>query len=169
MPGNLEPILSKHPFFADLSPEVLSLVVSCARNRRVEPGQMLARTGEPADEFFLIRDGLIAVETHLPGRGAVTLQTVHAGDVAGWSWLFPPYLWTFDLRAVEPSLVLAMGGKCLREKCEKDPALGYLLMKRLSRIMTERLRATRLQLLDVYHSPSTSETGGSRGLPERRP
>ena len=37
-----------------------------------------------------------------------------------------------------------------KAKCDADPALGYTLMKRFARIMTERLRAARIQLLDVY-------------------
>jgi CRP-like cAMP-binding protein len=70
--------------------------------------------------------------------------------VLGWSWLFPPYRWHFDARALELTRAIALDGKCLREKCEEDHDLGYELVKRVAQIIMERLQATRLQLLDVY-------------------
>jgi CRP-like cAMP-binding protein len=80
----------------------------------------------------------------------LTIETLGEGDLLGWSWLFPPYRWQFDALAIEAVRAIAMDGKCLREKCEKDHDLGYDLMKRFSRIMTLRLQAARLQLLDIY-------------------
>lgn len=153
-------ILKRHQFFVDLPEAYTDLVVGCARNLRIEAGDVLARTGEPANDFFLIRSGRVAVQTVVPGRGPTTLQTLRDGDIGGWSWLFPPYEWTFDLRVVESGLALAVNGRCLREKCDADPQLGYMLMQRFARVMTERLRSTRLQLLDVYGNPANH--GGSR-------
>jgi CRP/FNR family cyclic AMP-dependent transcriptional regulator len=86
----------------------------------------------------------------VPSRGAVTLQTLGEGDLLGWSWLFPPYIWQFDARAQEDVRATAFDGACLRTKCDADPALGYDLMKRLARLVSSRLEATRRQLLDVY-------------------
>lgn len=63
---------------------------------------------------------------------------------------FSPYRWNFDARAAEPVKVLALAGKALRDRCDQDPRLGYQLMKRFAEIMVSRLRATRLQVLDVY-------------------
>lgn len=150
MQRGIKELLAEHPFFQDLTPEYFELVAGCGRNVRFEADTYLGKEGEQADSFFLIRSGLVAVETHAPARGVICLQTLHAGDVAGWSWIFPPYEWTFDLKATELTLVVALDGKCLRQKCEQDTRLGYLLMKKFAGILTARLRATRLQLLDVY-------------------
>jgi hypothetical protein len=68
----------------------------------------------------------------------------------GWSWLFPPYRWRFQARTRKTTRALAFDGKSLRAKCEEDHDLGYELLKRFSRVLTERLEATRVQLLDVY-------------------
>jgi hypothetical protein len=48
---------------------------------------------------------------------------------------------------------IVFDGACLRDKCEADHDLGYELMKRFAQIITERLQATRLRLLDVYGPP----------------
>jgi CRP-like cAMP-binding protein len=146
----LEPILAAHPFFRDLDPRHLQLIVSCAANVRFEAGQFIFREGEEANQFYLLRHGTVSLEIFVPQRGALTIQTLREGDVLGWSWLLPPYRWHFDARAVSLTRALALDGKCLRAKCEDDHDLGYELFKRFARLMTERLQATRLQLLDVY-------------------
>ena len=143
-------LLSRHAFFEGLKPEYLALIAGCAQNVHFAPGAYLLREGEKADRFFAIRGGSVAVETYVPSRGAVTLQTIGEGEILGWSWLFPPYVYQFDARAREDVRATAFDGACLRGKCDADPALGYELMKRVARLVSGRLEATRRQLLDVY-------------------
>ena len=99
-----------------------------------------------------MRSGKITVEAFVPNRGPIILQTIASNDIVGWSWLFPPYQWCYDIKAIERTRVIAFDGRCLRGKCEEDPALGYELMKRFSHVMVRRLRATRMQVLDVYQN-----------------
>jgi len=146
----LDDLLSRHAFFQGLKPEYLALIAGCAQNVHYDAGAYLVREGAPADRFFAIRRGSVAIETYVPSRGAVTLQTFGEGEILGWSWLFPPYVWQFDARAREDVRATVFDGACLRTKCDADPALGYDLMKRLTRMVSNRLEATRRQLLDVY-------------------
>jgi len=146
----LERILGAHPFFKELEAQHLDLLVSCASNVRFAAGEFLFRTGEEANQFFLVRHGKVALEISAPGRPPLIVQTLADGDIIGWSWLIPPYHWRFDGRAVEPVRALALDGKCMRTKCESDHDLGYELIKRFAHIVEERLQATRLQLFDVY-------------------
>lgn len=146
----LEPLLAEHPFFRGLEPHYLSLLVGCAANVRFDAGEYIFREGEDANEFYIIRHGKVALELFTPERGILTIQTLGAGDVLGWSWLFPPYRWRFDARARELTRAIALDGTCLRRKCDEDHSLGYELVKRFAQIIIERLQATRLQLLDVY-------------------
>jgi len=126
------------------------LIVGCAANVRFEAGEYIFREGEDANQFYIIRHGKVALELFTPERGVLTIQTLGAGDVLGWSWLFPPYRWRFDARALELTRAIALDGTCLRNKCDEDHNLGYELVKRFAQIIIERLQATRLQLLDVY-------------------
>lgn len=148
----LETILAEHPFFAGLDPRYLQIIAGCATNVVFEAGQMIFREGEPANCFYLVRLGRVALEVHAAGVGTITIQTLDSGDILGWSWLVPPYRWHFDARAVELTRAIALDGECLRHKCEQDHSLGYELLKRFAEIITQRLQATRLQLLDVYSS-----------------
>ncbi len=146
----LEPIIAEHPFFAGLAPEYLELVTGCAKNVRFDENEFLFREGQKAEEFYLIREGRASLGISVPGRGLITFQTVGANDVLGWSWLFDPYGWLYHAKALEPVRAFAFDGVCLRQKCEEDHDFGYDFMKRFAGIMTQRLQATRLQLLDVY-------------------
>ena len=146
----LEPIIAEHPFLSGLAPHYLALVTGCAKNVRYDEGEFIFREGERAEEFYLIREGRASLGISAPGRGLIPFQTVGTNDVLGWSWLFEPYGWLYHAQTLEPVRALAFDGVCLRNKCEDDHDFGYDFMKRFAGIMTERLQATRLQLLDVY-------------------
>ena len=50
---------------------------------------------------------------------AALIETIGAGDLLGWSWMFPPYVWHFTARAIEPTTAIFFYGSILREYCEK--------------------------------------------------
>jgi CRP-like cAMP-binding protein len=147
---SLDELVAESPIFAGLDRPYLELIAGCAQNTGFEAGRYLFREGDPADTFYLVRHGRVMFETFVPGRGALTIQTVEAGDVVGWSWLVPPYRWQFDARALDMVRAVAFDGECLRGKCEADRPFGYELLRRFTPVMLERLQATRLQLVDVY-------------------
>jgi len=146
---SLEPSLAEHPFFQGMKKSYLQLVTDCAKNMQFEAGELIFREGEFADIFYLIRHGKVALEIFIPERGSVPILSLGTGDALGWSWLIPPYKWRFDARAIETTLAFTLDGKCLDEKCHENPNLGYDLLKSIAALITERLHATRLQMLDV--------------------
>jgi CRP/FNR family transcriptional regulator, cyclic AMP receptor protein len=143
-------IVKEHPFFAGIPSAFSELVSGCAKNIQFAAGQYLFHEGEPADWFYLLRPGRVALQVTAPGRGAVTFQTMAEGEIVGLSWLIPPYRWTYDAKAIEVTRAIAMDAKCLRQKCEADHDLGYEMMKRFMPVLIQRMQATRLQMLDVY-------------------
>lgn len=146
----LERIVREHPFFAGIEEEFCTLVCGCAKNVRFEACQYLFHEGALADQFYLLRHGRVALELTAPGRGAITFQTLGAGEIVGVSWLVPPYRWTYEAKALELARAIAMDATCLRQKCEANHDLGYAMMKRFMPVLIQRLQATRLQILDVY-------------------
>jgi CRP-like cAMP-binding protein len=148
--GTLEAILAEHPFLKGLDPAHIELIAGCASNVRFNKGDFIFREEDEADRFYLIRHGLIALDVFVPQRGPVTIDTIQEGEVVGWSWLFPPYRWHFDARALQLTRAVAFDGKCLREKCDRDSELGYSLVTRFAQVIMQRLQSSRLQLLDLY-------------------
>lgn len=150
----LDELLARSPIFAGLEPEQLAFLAGCGRNAVYEPGEALFRAGDPAREFHLVRRGHVALSTHIAGRGDVTIDTADVGELVGWAWLFEPYVWDLDARAVEGVGVVSFDAECMRGKVAGDDALGLALMSRFARATITHLQETRLQLLDVYgHHP----------------
>ncbi len=154
---NLTDILRQHPFLHGLSDVDMKTLIGCASNVRFPEGSRLINEGELANKFFLIRAGRVALETEIPGKGAIRVQTSGPGEVLGWSWLISPYRWHFSGVAVTDTRAIALDGECLRTKCETDKAFGYEMLKRLALVMERRLEATRLQLLDLYGMTNGAE------------
>ena len=146
----IDQILADYPFFQEFSPEYLQLIAGCGQNAHFKADTYLFKEGETASHFYILRHGRVALETHIPGPGMVTLQTIDTGEVVGWSWLCPPYRWQFSARIVEEVRTIVFDGVCLRNKAEQDHDLGYRLYKTFMPVIIQRLQATRLQLLDMY-------------------
>ncbi len=148
----LQSIIARHPFLKGMSADHVKTLAGCAMQTEFRPGQFIFREGEMANRFYLIQRGKVALEAPGPESGAALIQEIGDGDVVGWSWLFPPYYWHFDARAVAPTTAVFLYGTRLREQCEQDPDLGYDLMKRFAQVLIRRLQATRDQLLEALPS-----------------
>ncbi|MGE5503374.1 MAG: cyclic nucleotide-binding domain-containing protein [Actinomycetota bacterium] len=147
---NLGRIIDEHPFFQGIGDKLRTLLVGCAANERFEAGEFIVREGQAADKFYLVRAGSVAVEVDIPGQPPIIVETVAEGEVFGWSWAVAPFRSTFDARANTLVRAISFDGKCLRAKMDKDPALGYEVMRRFMVVMSHRLHSARLQMLDLY-------------------
>jgi CRP/FNR family transcriptional regulator, cyclic AMP receptor protein len=153
--------LIEHPFFEGLPDDFFETLAACAIQVKFAANQMIYHEGDPADQFLLILKGKVAIEIFASQRGSLIVQTVTAGEVLGWSWLFAPYRRRFDARTLEATEAIGMNAVCLREKAEQDYRLGYELFKRFSKVVVARLQATRLQLIDFYGRSSTRRPGST--------
>jgi CRP-like cAMP-binding protein len=145
----VESVLVDHPFLRGLKPEHLRLLGDSAMRMQYAAGELIFREGDPANRFYLIEQGRVCLESHRQDEAPVEVQTIGPGDVLGWSWLFPPYYWQFDARALEPTTAIFFYGTRLRERCEQDHAFGYEMMKRMTQVVVQRLQAARKQLLSI--------------------
>ena len=138
--------IAEHPFMKGLSAEQITRLSACAMDSHFAAGEIIFLEGDPANRFYLIQAGRVALESRPSGSEAVVIGEIGPGDVLGWSWLLPPYLWHFDARAIEPVSAIFLYGTRLREECEEDHDLGYELMKRTAEVIIQRLQSTRQRL-----------------------
>jgi CRP/FNR family transcriptional regulator, cyclic AMP receptor protein len=136
-----------HPFCRGLDAEKLRALAESAMLIDLPANEIVFREDDIANRFYLIREGKVVLESRDKNEKPVEVQTIGANDVLGWSWLFAPYYWHFDARTVEPTRAIFFYGTRLREQCDRDPALGYELMKRMANVVIERLQSTRRQLV----------------------
>jgi CRP-like cAMP-binding protein len=139
-----------HPFLAGMNRTQQVLLTDCAISIRFQPGEIILRAGDRADRFYLIETGKVVLETGTDLGKPVVVDTIGAGDLLGWSWMFAPYTWQFTARAVAPTRAIFFAGPVLREYCERDHSLGYELLKRMNVVMTRRMQNARRKMVDVH-------------------
>lgn len=146
--------ISAHPFFATLTDEQRAALAGDGAAVMFTAGQRLFDEGGSADRFWLIEDGRVALDMRVPGRGDQVVETLASGTVLGWSWLHPPYRWHFGAVARLVTTAIEFDALSVRRRCDADPAFGYAALRLFTPVITERLQATRLRLLDLYASPA---------------
>ncbi len=144
---SLATLIAEHPFVAGMKPAHLEVLCDCAMQTQFAKDQLVFREGDLANRFYLIQEGRVALESRGDER-TVLIQTVGAGDVLGWSWLFPPYYWHFDARAVVATKAIFFYGTRLRTQCEEDHDFGYELINRMAAVVIVRLQAARGRMAD---------------------
>lgn len=144
---DLQSLVARHPFLAGLSGPQVEILTDCAQVRRFDAGQMVFRAGDPAEGFYLLESGSIAVEGGANEGATVTIDTVASGDPLGWSWLFEPFVCQYGARAIEPTIALFIDAIRLAEHRGADLTLGHELFKRMSQVMVRRLTAARRKLV----------------------
>ncbi|MCP3995310.1 MAG: cyclic nucleotide-binding domain-containing protein [bacterium] len=147
---SLAKALGNHEFFRGFSDEQLASLASVASEMELNPGELIFAEGGPADSAYAIVEGSVALELNVSHRGHHIVQTLHRGEMLGWGWLFPPHRWAFSALTLDPTHLIRFDAEQLRALQDEDCSLGYEMMKRFARVMTDRLAATRLQLVDFY-------------------
>ena len=142
--------LQSHTIFSDLQPAHIQVLADYAEEKQFAAGELLFNQEEPAEHFYVLIDGAIEVEVPAIAGPNLVVQSLGADDVLGWSWLIPPYRWTFEAKATSDSKVIVFDGKSLLQYCEKNHHFGYSLMKHFAGLMSERLHAARLKMMDSW-------------------
>jgi len=139
--NNLETRIGAHPFVSPLSEEARKVLTQGAREEVFEANQVIIRAGQPANSMYLIDSGKVAIEAPGDGGASRLLQIIDGGSVFGWSWLYAPFTWRLQVRALERTCVIRLDGGHILAACEADHGLGYQVMKRVSQVLIERLHA----------------------------
>ncbi|MER6573266.1 cyclic nucleotide-binding domain-containing protein [Streptomyces sp. NPDC001093] len=135
---------------AALEPLHREQLMRLAHDISFEAGTRLFEEGRHADRFWIVRTGTVALDLHVPGRRPAVIETLGHGELVGWSWHFPPYLWHLGAEAISPVRAWEFDAGAVRAKCAEDPELGRAIAVWLGRVVAQRLHASRVRLLDLY-------------------
>ena len=141
--------VANHPFFAGMSTHHIEILSRYATAKEFTRGEIIFHAGQPANGFYLIESGAVGLEGSVLEHGPITTDVVHAGEPLGWSRLFPPYLWHFDARAIEPTKAIFLDKTKLRRHYSEDLTLGNELFERMSQVMVRRLQSARRKLIEA--------------------
>ena len=142
-------VLGAQPFLRGLSDQHLTRLAALCQHITVPARHRLFEEGATADRFWLIDAGQVKLDAMVPGGSRLIIETLGRGDIVGLSWMMPPYQWGFGAITAQPTQAFEFDARAVRQACEDDPALGYELGQRFSRVMVRRLQATRARLVEV--------------------
>ncbi|MBW4049057.1 MAG: cyclic nucleotide-binding domain-containing protein [Proteobacteria bacterium] len=151
--ATLAKYLQTHTILSALSAQQLAPLVAHSKEQHLSAGEVLFSQGDAAQHFYVLREGAVQIGVPAINGPALEVQALGADAVIGWSWLIPPYRWSFEAKAQSESSLVAFDGKPILQECEKDPALGYALMKIFAALMSQRLDAARLKMMDSWMPP----------------
>jgi CRP/FNR family cyclic AMP-dependent transcriptional regulator len=148
--------LQKIPWFQELSPEHTHKIAAISSLHRVKPGEVVFKEGDKADCVYIVVEGRVALDMSIPHRGKVRFYTAETWEVFGWSSVTPIIRQrTAGATAVVDGEIVCVNAEKLRQVCDEDHDLGYLVMRRLTNVIASRLLVTRLQLLDMFANPES--------------
>jgi CRP-like cAMP-binding protein len=162
--------LSRFGFFADLPAGIISDMAAASRMLSLEPSKVIFRAGDDADTLYGVIEGevelsLQALEKNLDAQvefeeavhlrvkekaSQISVDTARPGNIFGWSALTGRPRRTVTATCSLPTKVAAIPARNLKALCERDPALGYALMKRLVDIISRRLDNRNKRLIEVW-------------------
>ncbi len=141
--------LAEHPFFAGISREDLARLAEGGALVEFDADRYALRQGGPGETFTLLLEGDVDLEVAGAGPPLV-IESLHAGDALGWSWLFPPHRWAFDAHCRTQVRAIALDARHLRALIDADPVLGRELTHRVAELVADRLRHARLQIVSGH-------------------
>ncbi|MFD9219183.1 cyclic nucleotide-binding domain-containing protein [Streptomyces sp. NPDC060064] len=138
------------PLLNVLAPEARGRLMQLAQETTFPAGARIFEEGARADRFWIILNGTVALDLHVPGRRAAVVDHLGPGDLLGWSWLFPPRSWHLGAAADSPVRALEFDAVKVRALCDEDRELGQALTLRIAEVIANRLQSARGRLLDLY-------------------
>ncbi len=145
-------VLKDHPFLKGLDDDTIREMAKISTAMRFAEGEKIFDEGEVHRKLYLIIYGHVALYFHIPARGEFRFETIGSGEVLGWSSLLEPFRKTSGAVAVKDTLAIALDSEKLQRMMDRDPQLGYTLYRKIVMVVAERLRATRIRLIDIYGS-----------------
>lgn len=142
----LENHLRGVPMFADLSMDFIEHLKESVELVRFAPGQVIARQGDAADSFYLVRIGFVKISENYPG-GELVLAYLSRGDYFGEIGLLGGGVRTATCTALDHVEVVRVSGDDFRQMVERFPNV-----RRGLEAVAEERRSANTQRMQMVHS-----------------
>ena len=148
--NSIQKSLAEAQAFSGLDDEYAERLAEHGTEVSIEDGEVLFRSGEAAKHFYVLVEGEICIEIPAVSGPTLEVQRLKPVRVLGWSWLLPPFKWSFNARVSQSGKVIRFDGEAVLSECESDPAFGYEVIKRFSGLMAERLDAAHKKMMEQW-------------------
>lgn len=156
-------LIRRYPFFAGFSQDQITDLAYAANQVSAQAGHKFIKEGERLTNFYLVLEGTVGIVIKVPDREMeqsltrqitnnlitrdVTVSTVGAGEMFGWSALVPPNISTANAKALTACRVLEVDYQALESIIEEDCCFGHLLTLKAAQVIRGRLRDRRIENL----------------------
>ena len=137
-------LLEHHPLLMNLEPAQLERIAGAGEIESYNPGETIVVEGSFGDALFLILSGQTAVH-----QGAKTFATLGGGDLFGEMSLVEPVPRSASVTAMSATFVFRLPHDALRELISEDGQAASVLLVRIVKTLSERLRRTNQMLSSV--------------------
>ena len=144
---NIQDVLKNVDILADLTKDELDQLVKLARVREFSENTEIFHEGDPGSELFILLEGRVVIEIHLKLQSEkAAVHTVGEGQVFGEVALADGGARSATATAVKRSKLLSIARQDLESLIEKDPRIGYVIMRNFSRTLCSRIRKSTKEL-----------------------
>jgi len=145
---------------ATLPPHHRERMLALARRVRIPADSAVFEEDEPAERFWILSSGRVALDFQIPGHGLAVIETLGPGELLGWSWLFEPFRWHLGARTREEVAAYEFDAATVRGLIDVDASFGLAVTTCVAKTIGNRLRACRARLLDMYAPESLTPARG---------
>lgn len=137
--------LRRSEIFGNLAEDDLAAIAEFCREKTYQEGETVLAEGAQAEELFIVERGKLALEKkiqigrHSTPRNA-TIGYIGPGQMAGFSTLARPHVYSTSVVCVEPTRAIRVDGPALRAYLEAHPAAGLKVMNTLAALVGDRYR-----------------------------
>jgi CRP-like cAMP-binding protein len=141
-------LLKRSDVFGGLTEEQLGRVLELARPEVFGEGAVIVEEDQKGTRCYFITQGRVDIELRasFSGRGPQRLATIKAGELFGELSLVDGFLRSATARAVEPTEALAFDNAELEALMEREPPIGYRIMRNIANVLSTRMRTTNMKL-----------------------
>jgi len=139
-------------FFADLTEGEIKALQEICKEEEYHAGDFVFHEDDQAEYLYVLKKGKVSIDIKVTGGQYLSVLTISRfAEPFGWSALVTPFRFTASARCIDDSTIIVIDGKRLMELIEGDYRMGFLIMRRLAKLISERVRETRLQLIHTFH------------------
>ena len=110
---------------------------------------MLFREGDPGDEMFIVRDGIVLVSKAIKGRVEQVLDRVHPADFFGEMSLLDGSPRSATVQAETDAMLLSLDRTGLQRLSDTNPRAAAAFFYAMVHVFIERLRRSTHQVAEA--------------------
>lgn len=134
--------LAQSGLFEGLTPAQLDAFADIAEEITVAAKKTIFEEGDAAEKLYVLLEGKINLHTQLSSRPeqlSIAVLT-QPGQLVGWSGFLEEARYTAGATCQADSRLLAFDGAAFMSLLESDAELGFLMLRRITNVISSRLR-----------------------------